>query len=179
MCLNKEREDGIRLVPLTAADRENFRRMKVSPEQAGTVFDTYIVPVLWKDLMSDDRRVFTVRPASGSDVYGFVQIQNIKSDHPEIGIEISNEYRNKGYGLMACRKLIDHVFDFFHFHSVYWEAETDNEASLHMAERLGGIRILDKPEIDPGATRAAIEAGVMTPEEVKYTAVFEIINHRH
>ncbi len=64
----------------------------------------------------------------------------------ELGYQIALEHRRNGYGLEACRAIVEYAFEVLGLPELYTLIPEGNEASVHLAKRLGFESIEMPPE---------------------------------
>ena len=61
-------------------------------------------------------------------------------EHDELGYMIAPELQNRGYATEVCRFIIDYARENTDFEELYCRIDERNEASVHLAKKLGFVR---------------------------------------
>ena len=75
-------------------------------------------------------------------VIGFVDfyLYNPISSRAKIGYFVDKKHRNKGYGYILKKFIIDYSFNTLNLHQLYWEIYSDNENSLKLTNKFKEVR---------------------------------------
>ena len=70
---------------------------------------------------------------------GIIRLDEIDHNNKSIrvGLDVHKDFRNKGYGTLAYKKLLDYCFSELKFHRVYLMVAEYNKIALHLYEKLG------------------------------------------
>ncbi|MBQ9828234.1 MAG: GNAT family N-acetyltransferase [Lachnospiraceae bacterium] len=90
---------------------------------------------LWQKVKDPDERHFII--FEDGEKAGFCEAHFIGDDAADIGVEIEEQYRRRGIGKRAAELLMEHD-DIRGFERIYWKTFANNEASVRLAEALGG-----------------------------------------
>ncbi len=82
------------------------------------------------------------------DAVGYIELEMKDSHHPDVGIGILEEQREKGYAFEAATLLINKAFEDDEIEYIEWMTTEGNEASNRIARKLGG-KIIGKEPIVP------------------------------
>lgn len=82
------------------------------------------------------------------DAVGYIELEMKDSHHPDVGIGILEEEREKGYAFEAATLLINKAFEDKGIEYIEWMTTKGNEASNRIAQKLGG-KIIGKEPIIP------------------------------
>lgn len=109
-----------------------------------------------KDAVSNLLTRFSDSVGNGnSDIYGawknetligFIAIVNGESGTPELQIEISPKFQNKGYGLEFLGALLKHLFEEKNYKYIQYTVLPNNKASIALVNHIGAI--LQEPKSD-------------------------------
>lgn len=81
------------------------------------------------------------------DAVGYIELEMKDSHHPDVGIGILEEEREKGYAFEAAALLINKAFEDKGIEYIEWMTTKGNEASNRIAQKLGGEIIRKEPMI--------------------------------
>lgn len=81
------------------------------------------------------------------DAVGYIELEMKDPHHPDVGIGILEEEREKGYAFEAAALLINKAFEDKGIEYIEWMTTKGNEASNRIARKLGGRIIREDPII--------------------------------
>lgn len=81
------------------------------------------------------------------DAVGYIELEMKDTHHPDVGIGILEEEREKGYAFEAAALLINKAFEDKGIEYIEWMTTKGNEASNRIARKLGGRIIREEPII--------------------------------
>lgn len=79
------------------------------------------------------------------NIVGYIEIEMDDVHHPDVGIGILEEEREKGYAFEAANLLISKVLENEEIEYIEWMTTRGNEASNRIARKLGGKIIREEP----------------------------------
>ena len=100
-----------------------------------------IEEMIWNERYAMECIMFVIVENESGKTIGFCELENISTDEPTIGIDISKEYRGKGYGYLAAKAMIEECWKIFPHQYFIWEARKENIASKKLVIKLGGVLI--------------------------------------
>lgn len=131
--------DGIRLRFIEDQDKETFVSMMGNLQES-------VIKVLWeKSISSDDSITFAADYINSGMMIGNGSVNNRKSGYLELGYEVKNDFRRKGYGTKILDGLIQIVSHIESSDKIIARIRADNLTSIHIAEKLGGKKIYEEP----------------------------------
>ncbi|MCM1246248.1 MAG: GNAT family N-acetyltransferase [Roseburia sp.] len=98
------------------------------------------------DVKGDDI-ICLIYQRKSKSVVGYIEIEMDDVHHPDIGIGILEEEREKGYAFEAANLLISKVLENGEIEYIEWMTTRGNEASNRIARKLGGRIIREEPII--------------------------------
>ncbi len=86
-----------------------------------------------------DRQLRTMICNDDAEVVGIIDLMNFNPQHlrAEVGIVIQQQYRGRGYGFVAMKKLVEYTHKVLHLHQLYAIISTDNTNCIKLFERAG------------------------------------------
>lgn len=110
-------------VPYALEDARNFldEMKNTEPATPGKWFQAAIQSKSSEKLLGDC--AFHIKESDNRQAY--------------IGITVAREYWRMGYGMEACSRLLDYLFNELELHRVVAECDVDNAASIALCARLG------------------------------------------
>lgn len=174
---------GVRLRPLRLDDIGWFSEMLIDPEAVGAHnwggverdLDEVATKLRRRIESSEPAHPFTgqlvVELADGTPI-GDVSWRpekwgpSEKSAFPGFGIELLPKFRGHGYGTMAQRQVVDHLFDTTDCHRVQSDTAVDNPAEQRSLEKIGMRRegLIRGCEYRDGAYHDHIVYGILRNE---------------
>lgn len=108
----------------------------------------YSMEDLWNSMAEGTRKDYKDGETIGCLIYqdgndnpcGIIEIAGCKSEAPSVNIVIVEEDRNQGIGLTAATLFIKKIFDEYDYSRIRWEAFISNEASVKIAQKVGGVK---------------------------------------
>jgi RimJ/RimL family protein N-acetyltransferase len=98
----------------------------------------------WRSLYKKqtDKRYVIILADNPEVIIGRLRIQNINMQHNncEIGIDIIEEYRGKGYGFQSYNMLLEYLFKHFNMNMVYLKVAEFNMNASKLYEKIGFIK---------------------------------------
>ncbi len=99
-------------------------------------FQGKVIPRLFWDSYEDfDRKGMAYTVLENDDIASIAYSAYVNENKLEIGIETAEKYRNKGYALKACSRLIDYCIS--NDMEPVWACKLENTTSYRLANRLG------------------------------------------
>lgn len=125
---------------LRESDRENY--MEVNRENS-IVGNAYNIPefvdALWKTASSVDVTIVILEGVNHIFA-GYINLQNIENEEPEIGISILKKYQSQGMGTEAMKLLLKMLWKTYGADQTYVaKVDARNHASRRMMEKIGLI----------------------------------------
>lgn len=93
---------------------------------------------LWKDFLSERSFVCTVRKASNNEFCGYCQINNVRTEEPELGIRLLKNVHNQGIGFHSLKLLMTEYARLSGKEYFISKVDPQNYASQRLMEKLGG-----------------------------------------
>ncbi len=109
-------------------------------------FWEYMKPSYIDDLHSSDI-ICLIYNIKSNKAIGYISFEMKDWHHPEVGIGILEEQREKGYAFEAATLLINWAFEDEEIEYIEWMTTEGNEASNRIAQKLGGEIIRKEPMI--------------------------------
>lgn len=103
----------------------------------GDSFAATLYEAVWQD-MNRDTLNWAIRDKAGTFV-GRICMQHMSEPAPELGIELFEEYRNKGYGPEAITALVPWFKREYGIQRIKIRIDPENAHSLHMFRKLGVV----------------------------------------
>lgn len=141
--------DRLILRAFTAADAERYYSYRSLPD---TVRYLYRDPMTMDEAIErmpkyaqlefdTDTDIFTlaIQPKGGTELAGEIlfKLESVRARQGEIGWSLHPDSVGNGYVTEAARALLKLGFGHFGFHRVFARIDTENAASIRVAERLG------------------------------------------
>ena len=116
-------------------DYKNVKIEKMNHSQF-MKFKGKVIPRLFWDRYEDiDRKGMAYTALENDDIASIAYSAYVHGNKLEIGIETAEKYRNKGYALKACSRLIDYCI--INDMDPVWACKLENTSSYRLASRLG------------------------------------------
>lgn len=98
------------------------------------------IEAMWKSAMEEEITLAVLEKKCGIFI-GYIDIQHIEREKPELGIELVKEYQGKGIGTEAIGVLLNSLKGTVDEKQVFIaNARIDNVASQRMLEKLGAVK---------------------------------------
>mgnify|MGYP003401004430 CR=1 FL=1 len=105
------------------------------PEPFSSLQQAKLAQERFLDLMAQGKFLELVITDKEDNFLGSLQVFDLSSDHPEIGIWLKDSAHNKGYGYEALSSLLDYLNQTYFKESYTYEADLRNTASLRLVRR--------------------------------------------
>ncbi len=90
-----------------------------------------------KEKLSNDDYVFSMIEKNTNKFIGNIELMNVSLDSAEVGICITKDMQNKGYGSEALEKIIEYAFECLKLKSLRAIVFSNNYRSMRMIEKYG------------------------------------------
>lgn len=137
------------LRPFTEADAARYHSYRSLPETVRYMYrdpmtmDEAVerMPKYAKLEFEKDTDIFTlaIQPKDATELAGEIlfKLDSARAKQAEIGWSLHPDSLGNGYVTEAARALLHLGFGHFHFHRIFARIDTENTASIRVAERLG------------------------------------------
>ena len=160
---------------ISEEDYSAYYEMQYSRSFVRKFFDYEFMRKVWKKEKEEHLLIFTIIEKCSNEICGFCQLKHMDTPTPELGIDIIDEFMGKGYAQEAIRLLISYTKLYYNVDYFTWEAEKDNLISRHIAEKLGGKLIKEKPLLPDSFITFGKDKGILTSDEdISYVYVYKI-----
>lgn len=106
--------------------------------------------MIWKEVNATNGFPCAIIEKSTEETSGFCQLKDIDTSAPEVGIDMRDDYMGKGYAQEAVRLLMYYASKHFGVYCFIWKVNKENTINRHIAEKLGGVLISEKPTMERG-----------------------------
>lgn len=96
--------------------------------------------VAWLARLPSSSRRMVIRAKNLSQTFiGVIRIDHIDHLHGtcQLGLDIWEEQRKKGYGRLAYELILEYLFEYFNMHMIYLYVMENNEVAIKLYEKLG------------------------------------------
>lgn len=139
----------IRITPLQETDKEDYERLLF-----GSIYDEYqkyscrSMSSGFVDILEHTAKDEThaIRFLTGDKVIGWIALQHNDEGQPDIGISLTSEEQNKGYGPEAVMLFANNLYHKYALKQISVRIEGNNKQSQNAFAKVGAI--LDKEKID-------------------------------
>lgn len=154
------RTERIHLTMLTEADKDIYLSSRYPGKyKVATVLEDWF-ETIWEVGNSKSVLTFCIWNNILNTYVGYCNYNSLDKDVAAIGIELIDEYQNKGLGYEICSLLLEKFFERTEEPYIHYEVQRSNERSRHLCEKLGGILL----EVNPLSPKLdELNAGL--PEE--------------
>ncbi len=92
-----------------------------------------------QDIYTAKQFRFAIEEIITQQLIGFIDLFDFdpKNKRAGVGIVIATQFRKKGYGRLALKRLMDYAFNTLYLHQLYANIAADNLPSLQLFESLG------------------------------------------
>lgn len=164
---NKQKESGIQnlkkeniyitgdlvvIKSVTENDIEDYLRVRRYATVFKVAYDAE--NELWEDMkqkligdVKGNNIICLIYHKKSENTVGYIEIEMDDEHHPDVGIGILEEEREKGYAFEAANLLISKVLENGEIEYIEWMTTRGNEASNRIARKLGGRIIREEPII--------------------------------
>lgn len=104
----------------------------------GRVDFSELLKNLWKDFLSERSFVCTVRKASDNEFCGYCEINNVRTEEPELGIRLLKKVHSQGIGFHSLKLLMTEYARLSGKEYFISKVDPQNYASQRLMEKLGG-----------------------------------------
>lgn len=116
----------------------------------------------------------SVMENSSGKICGYIEIADSDSRTPELGIDIDDKYRSKGYGSEAVGLIIEYCLENYDINYFVWRTSTKNAVSCAIAKKYGAVLIQENPLLPKSLFKEAIDMGVMSEEDLIFIYTYYI-----
>lgn len=142
------RTERVHLTMLTEAEKDLYLSNRFPGKyKVATVLDDWF-ETIWKVSNDESVLTFCVWDNVSNAYVGYCNYNALEKDMAAIGIELIEEYQNKGLGYEICRLLLERFFEKTEEPYIHYEVQRSNERSRHLCEKLGGV-LLDVSPLSP------------------------------
>ena len=160
---------------ISEKDYSAYYEMQYSRSFIQKFFEYGFVREVWEKEKEGHLLIFTIIEKCSNEICGFCQLKHMDTPTPELGIDIIDEFMGNGYAQEAIWLLISHAKLYYNVDYFIWEAEKDNLISCHIAEKLGGKLIKEKPLLPDSFITFGKDKGILTSDEdISYVCVYKI-----
>lgn len=160
---------------LSEEDYSVFYEMNYSRSPFQKIFDDDFMKRIWDKENAADILVCTIIEKHTNEICGFGQLDYINTSTPELGIDIRDGFMGKGYAQEAIKLSISYAKNHYDVDYFIWKAEKENAISCHIAEKLGGKLISEKPLLPESMIEYGKEKRIITSDEdISYVCTYRI-----
>lgn len=87
--------------------------------------------------LENGSRIFSMIAKDGDGFIGNIELGSVSGGTAELGISVTAEMQDKGYGTEAVKRMLEYGFDELKLQRVILNVHKDNPRALHVYERLG------------------------------------------
>ena len=98
---------AIELRNLQDTDYEVYKTMFSDRAEFHGIKYDFMFENTWKKMMGETMKVWAIIDSTTKQVYGFCQLDKYNSPAPEIGVDILDGFKNKGFGQQKARFTLD------------------------------------------------------------------------
>lgn len=117
---------------------------------------------------------FAVVELESGEICGFSQLDMQNENCPQFGIDIIDAYMGKGYGYRASALVRKYASDWENVEYFTWKADSDNEKSRRIAEKLGGVLIQQRHFLPDKVIEFGLERGILEEEDLSIVCKYKI-----
>ena len=139
------KDDVIRLYWIAESDKENYGKLISESDNLSNPYYTIekMTDILWDSIIHGNDYTFAIFD-NKNDFCGKISLHNPENNYPEIGIELLQEYRNRGIAKRAVQLLITEAQKKANKQYYLVRISIDNKHSRHVFEKMGAV--LDNTE---------------------------------
>ena len=165
---------NVQIRNLDEKDKPAFRDMHYDQSVLKIFFDDMILGPAWESQTADGVLTGTITNRGGDTVYGFCQIRGLDAEEPEVLVQMTDEWSDKGFGSEAASLLVDYAFRTLGLSAVRCETGRDDAKACHIAEKVGGALLSTEPDIPQEIIDFGLEDGTLDAEDITYTNIYRI-----
>lgn len=135
---------------------------------------------LWEDMkqkligdVKGNNIICLIYHKKSENTVGYIEIEMDDEHHPDVGIGILEEEREKGYAFETANLLINKTLENEEIEYIEWMTTRGNEASNRIARKLGG-RIIREEPIIPKEVLECCDDGISKETEIPCYVVYGI-----
>ena len=134
--------DGYVLYPLADVGRDNYVELQRQINGESSLFlMPRIKELMWNTTLSNETdKLYSIYEDNG-EYCGCIELQNFKSDTPEIGLNLLESKRNKGIAAKVVKLLVQKVCQEQNIDYFLIKIMSNNSHSKHTFEKMGAIPI--------------------------------------
>ena len=134
--------EGYVLYPITDIDKENYVELQLQINGENSLFYNPVSrEKLWNEIINDENNKYYSIFDDNGDYCGCIELQNCKSETPEIGLNLLENKRNQGVAAKVVKLLVQMVCKERNIDYFLIKIKSDNSHSKYVFEKIGAIPI--------------------------------------
>lgn len=129
---------------------------------------------IWKEVNAANGFPCAIIEKSTGETCGFCQLKKVDIPISEVGIDMRDDYMGRGYAQEAVRLLLDYASRHFEVDYFIWKANKTNAVSRHIAEKMDGELISEKPTMEQWLIDYGRKLGALKEEDISYICTYRI-----
>lgn len=134
--------EGYILYPIADVDKEYYVELQLQINGENSLFYNPVSrEKLWNEMINDENdKYFSIYDDNG-DYCGCIELQNCKSETPEIGLHLFESKRNQGIAAKVVKLLVQKVCKGQDIDYFLIKILSNNSHSKHVFEKMGAVPI--------------------------------------
>lgn len=159
---------------LIEEDYPIYREVSYAHFSYKNVFTEKFIQTIWKEVNAANGFPCAIIEKSSGEVCGFCQLKYVDTLTPEVGIDMRDDYMGRGYAQESLRLLLDYASRHFEVDYFIWKANKTNAVSRHIAEKLGGVLVSEKPTMEQWIIDYGRKLSALKEEDISYVCTYKI-----
>lgn len=168
-----EEDEMIGIRGIAENDRDTYYKMAKARSLMKGIYDE-IFESVWKEIITGGLVMFVAVEKETNMVCGFCQLDRQNPFAPEIGIDIIDEFMDKGYGTRTVAAVVRYASTWENIDFFVWKADKKNVKSRKIAEHLGGTLIQERKLLPKSMFRYGLEKGIIKEEDLTVVCKYQI-----
>lgn len=134
--------EGYFLYPMSDIDKDKYVELQLQLNGENSLFYNPISrEKLWNDMINEENNKYYSIYDDNGDYCGCIELQNCKSETPEIGLNLVENKRNQGIAAKVVKQLVQKVCKEQDIDYFLIKIKSDNSHSKYVFEKMGAIPI--------------------------------------
>lgn len=168
-----QEDDILEIARITEKEKDTYYRVSKSRSVLKGMYDT-VFETMWENIIAGAIVMFAVFEKETNSICAFCQLDMQHPSMPEFGIDVLDEYMDKGYGTRAVMLVHQYASNWDSVDYFTWKADSDNIKSRKIAEHLGGEIIQERRFLPNTVIEYGMEKGLLQEEDLSTVCKYKI-----
>lgn len=168
-----QEDDVLGIVRITEKEKETYYQMSKSRSFLKGMYNE-VFKTMWEEIITGVIIMFAVYEKKSNSICAFCQFDMQQSSMPEFGLDVLDEYMDKGYGTKAAVLVHQYASLWDNIDYFTWKADSENIKSRKIAERLGGQLIQERHFLPDRVIEYGMEKGILQEDDLSRVCKYKI-----